>query len=66
MTCDDKFCCPGDGRSSYSDNTCCASGEVELTQASYLQENLCPSSASDAGSMRLDNIQTQGPQVHSE
>ena len=65
VTCNDKFCCPGDGRS-YSEDTCCSSGEVELTQANFLQENKCPPSGSGAGSIRLENVQTQGPKVRSE
>ena len=64
LTCDDKLCCPGDGRI-YSDNTCCGSGEVELTQANFLQDNVCQN-AKGTGSLRLDNIQTQGPQVRAQ
>ena len=71
-TCDDKFCCPGDG-SNYTGtlaaNTCCESTEVELLKTGFLEENKCPACLQDgtcSPKLQLDNIQTQGPQVRSE
>ena len=76
-TCDDKFCCPGDGSKqtgTLAANTCCESTEVELLKTGFLEENKCPPCLQDGtcspklqlNSLHLDNIQTRGPQVRSE
>ena len=70
------LCCPGDGTTTYSGNDFCAPDKIELQpsatpdKANFLRENICPACLRDGtcspGTLQLDNIQTQGPQVRSE
>ena len=69
------LCCPGDG-SEYDDiNFYCPKDKVELRpsaepdKANFLWENRCPDCLGDgscSGTLQLDGINTQGPQVRAQ
>ena len=69
------LCCPGDGMP-YLGNDFCPTDQIELQpsatpdKANFLRENICSACLRDGtcspGTLQLDNIQTQGPQVRSE
>ena len=74
------LCCPGDGTTEYGDiNVYCTKDKVELRpsaepdRANFMWENVCPACLDDGslqsclpGTLQLDNIQTQGPQVRAQ
>ena len=68
------LCCPGDGRE-YDINDYCPKDKVELRpsaepdRADFLWENRCPDCLGDgscSGTLQLDGINTQGPQVRAQ